>query len=195
MNLKNKALISATSSGTGSGGQIFYTGDDIRLEDSSITTQTLQSDGGDMAFLTSSLLYLSGSQITTSVQGGSGNGGNIAITTPEFVVLDHGEIIANAYGGNGGNISIVTDHFIPGTTGKVEASSRLGIAGQINIQAPDTDIGGGLAALPAYFLDAAALMKTPCDQRSRRNASSLILILQEGMSREPDDVFPSVFFQ
>jgi len=58
----------------------------------------------------SDLLYLSHSQVTTSVAGGSGTGGNITID-PVFIVLDSSDIIANAYEGSGGNISLSTQYY------------------------------------------------------------------------------------
>jgi len=49
-------------------------------------------------------LYLLSSEITTSVKGETGNGGNIT-TDPQFVVLNQSSIIAQAIDEHGGNIT------------------------------------------------------------------------------------------
>ncbi len=189
LTMSGRARISAMSSGSGTGGRITFNGDAIRMTDSDITTETDQSDGGNMAFQISEFICLADSGITTSVQGGAGNGGNITVAHPVFVVLDNGWIIANAYGGNGGNIAIATDYFIPGNSGKVEASSALGVAGQINIQAPDTDISGAVTALPDSFFDGSMVLMDPCETRTAEEKSSLIAGGLWGTHTASDDIF------
>jgi hypothetical protein len=51
------------------------------------------------------LLYLQCGSITTSAKGGIGNSGNIIIG-PQFVVLDHSVIHADAVRGHGGNVQV-----------------------------------------------------------------------------------------
>lgn len=190
--LSNGGIISAKSSGTANAGNItIQAADSIRLlNDSNITTETLQSDGGNIEIKASDLIYLFNSGITTSVQGGLGNGGNITID-PRFVILNNSSIIANAYGGNGGNIDIVSDYFIASADSIVQASSQLGISGTINITAPDIDLSGSLTVLPSNYLDATSLLRDRCEAMSEENTSSLVIEGRGGMPIEPDDYLPS----
>jgi filamentous hemagglutinin family protein len=192
LQIVNNASVSAKSSGTGKGGDItVHATDSILLSNgSSITTETLNADGGNIDMSAHNLLGLSNSYITTSVQGGLGNGGNISID-PRFVTLNGSSIIANAYGGNGGNISIISDYLLSSPDSKVQASSQLGISGTINITAPDIDLTGSLTVLPSNYLDAVSLMRDRCEALSDEKASSLVVIGRGGMPIEPDDFLPS----
>lgn len=165
-------------------------GGTIQIENSMITTHALNADGGNIDIKTPNLLYLYRSAITTSVQGGAGNGGNIFID-PTFVVLNGSDIIANAYGGNGGNINIVSDYFLSSPDSKVEASSQLGVSGTVNITAPEVDISGGLTILPSTYLDLTSLLRDRCAAFADEKASSLVVTGQGGMPMEPDDYLMS----
>ncbi|EDN65165.1 hypothetical protein BGP_6515 [Beggiatoa sp. PS] len=50
------------------------------------------------------MVYLNNSQVSTSVQEGVGNGGDLTINGSQFVIMNNGQIIAQANEGNGGNI-------------------------------------------------------------------------------------------
>ncbi|EDN72054.1 hypothetical protein BGS_1419 [Beggiatoa sp. SS] len=68
--------------------------------------------GGSINIKTSKLINLQEGRIETSVQGGKGDGGNITIENPLFVVLNNSEIHAHAEAGSGGNIQIKSERFI-----------------------------------------------------------------------------------
>jgi large exoprotein involved in heme utilization and adhesion len=132
------------------------------------------------------LLDLVDSAVTTRVESGQGNGGNITIGPPPFVVLDRSSIIANASGGNGGNIGIRAGQLISTPDSLIQASSELGIAGNIAIDAPQNDIGGALAILPGTFLDGAALLAETCASRSGKPSSSLVAGGRGGLPPDPE---------
>jgi hypothetical protein len=139
------------------------------------------------------MLHLQDSQITTSVQSGIGQGGNITVGTPgnptEFLVLTEGGIHANAFGGPGGNINLFADVFLSSTPVEtaVTASSALSTPGTVGIQAQVTDVSGALAQLPEGVLQAATLLRASCAARlARGNASTLVLAGREGVPPEPD---------
>jgi large exoprotein involved in heme utilization and adhesion len=157
---------------------------------------------GKISLYAGNLLDISDSEITTSVQSGLGNGGDITITSPhvtetgqtagaESVTLNHGKIVANAYEGRGGNIHIVTDQFIQSSDSIVDASSALGIDGTIRIEAPDEDVSMGLTLLPENFLDATRWMKTPCATRIGQRVSRFFLVGRDATPTSPDDLQPS----
>src|SRR3989442_12535648 len=121
MALAEDAKISATSTGTRdatAGNIAVVIGNSLRMRDSAITTAATIADGGNISITTTgSLLYLLRSRITTSVQSGFGQGGNITIGSLahpiEFVVLNGSEIRADAFGGRGGDRAFFARPFPP----------------------------------------------------------------------------------
>ena len=199
--LNDGATISARSSGTrltcggpcGPAGnlKLASTGA-FRIQDGIVTTEATTADGGNIALTAGSrsLLYLTDSRITTSVQGGQGKGGNITID-PRFVILDHSQVRADAFGGPGGNIDIAADVFLASES-VISASSALSTSGAINIQAQITDLSGSVAPLPAGLLQAATLLRASCAARvAAGKASSLVVAGREGLPLEPGGYLPS----
>jgi filamentous hemagglutinin family protein len=197
--LLNGASLVASSTGTAEAlaGNINLTfGESFRLQNSSIATNSTVADGGSINITsTGSLLNLLDSQITTSVQSGVGGGGNITIGSGAhpigFVILNGGQIRADAFGGPGGNISIFADTFLTSES-IVSASSALSTPGTINIQAKFTNLSGNITQLPETVLQAAALLRAACAARlSAGKTSSLVVAGREGVPLEPGGVMPS----
>ena len=107
---------------------------------------TSTASGGNITLHVRDFLYLVSSEITTSVKGETGNGGNIAID-PQLMILDHSSIIAQAIEGHGGNITITAGLFIPSSDSVVSATSQLGISGTVEINGPRVDVNGALVVL------------------------------------------------
>src|SRR4029450_10021822 len=110
--------------GGGGGGSItLLFGNTLSMQGgSAITTTSLLADGGNISITsTGSTLSLFDSQITTSVQSGVGQGGNIALGSGlhplDFLIMSDGQIRADAFGGPGGNIRIFADTFL--TSGSI----------------------------------------------------------------------------
>jgi filamentous hemagglutinin family protein len=187
LTLNDGARISALSTGSGDAGQIsLAVTDSISSKNSSVTTQADDADGGDIVINAVNYIDLYKSEVTTSVGGGAGNGGNITID-PTFVILDSSKVIANAFEGNGGNISITTDIFLATDDSIVDASSELGIDGEIVIDAFVTDISGTVATLPENFLDISLLLGDSCFARTRQDTSSLIIASPGSLPMGPND--------
>lgn len=193
MTIARGASVSSASFGSGNAGSIaIRSGYALRmLEGGAVTTEARSADGGNIDIQAGTLVHLSRSKITTSVGTGLGNGGNIFID-PQFVVLNASSIIANAYGGNGGNIRIAAQNYLASPDSVVEASSQLGIAGTIQITSPNSDVGAGLAALPAKFFDAAAMLRQSCALRTGSNASSFVAVGRGGLPPAPDGLLASM---
>ena len=189
ISLNNSATVSAKSNGTGNAGTIDIVAASTLelLNNSSITTESLQSGGGKINVDAKDMLYLKDSKITSSVFDGAGNGGDITID-PEFVILDSSQILANADSGVGGNISITTDFLITSPDSIIDASANTGIDGEININSPDTDLTGSLTELPENFLNAEALLKQRCAARSGVYSSSFVVVGSGGVPASPDDL-------
>jgi hypothetical protein len=194
LSLTDGGKISAGSTGSANAlaGNVNITfGETLSMDGGSITTASLRADGGNIAITsTGSLLHLSQSQITTSVDSDVGAGGNIALGSHahplSFVVLFDSAVQANAFGGPGGNIGIFADVYL--TSGSVvSASSALSTPGTIGVEARITDLSGSLAQLPDDALQAAALLRASCAARiSEGQASSLVVAAREGVPPEPE---------
>jgi filamentous hemagglutinin family protein len=161
----------------------------IRLQDgAAITTQAVTAGGGRVNLHAGEILALADSRITTSVQDGSGNGGDINID-PVFVVLDHSQILARAFAGNGGNITILTQYLIVSPLESIDqsinASSERGISGAVLVSSPNSDIGTRLAALPSSYVDPASRLREACASRAGRTGNSFTGAGRGGLPAAP----------
>jgi hypothetical protein len=104
-----------------------------------------------------------------------------------FTVLDGGsKIVAQAHEGRGGTILIDSDFFFQSPDSLVDASSgNPALSGTVEIDSPDTDITGGVTALPESFFDAATILATPCAERSGAEVSRLIVRKYEVLPDSP----------
>ena len=200
VSLQGGSTISANSTGSaealaGSINLVF--GSTLSMQGgSAITTTSLLADGGNISVTsTGSTFSLFDSQVTTSVQSGLGQGGNITIGSDlhplSFLVLSDGQIRADAFGGPGGNIRLFADTFL--SSGSIlSASSALSAPGTIAVQAQFTDLSSALVQLPADVLQAAALLRASCATRlAEGKASSLVVAGREGVPPEPDRLLSS----
>lgn len=191
--LADGARVSARSRGTGDAGNIeIAAAQSFISTDSKVITASDNADGGNITITAPYMVHLKGSEITASVGGGASTvGGNISID-PQFVILDHSRIIANAYEGQGGNIQIVANVFLADPYSLVDASSALGIDGIVDIRAPITEISGTLVPLGEDFISAFGLLREPCMARIRGGKySSFIVSGRDGLPMEPGGLLPS----
>jgi large exoprotein involved in heme utilization and adhesion len=209
VNIVNGGSVSADSlalagSGAGLTGNItINAGEQIVMTDGSVSTRAITSDGGNISMTTTgSLVHLTNSQITPSVQSGVGGGGNILIDS-DSVVLDDSRVLANAFGGPGGNIDIIAKVFLVNSGGTlptslagiVDASSALSTPGTINIEAAFTDVSGEVAQLPEAPLQATELLRASCAARfAGGKASSLVLGGRDGVPIQPGGLLPSPLY-
>jgi hypothetical protein len=126
------------------------------------------------------------------VTGANGNGGNILID-PQFLVLDHSQIIARAQQGNGGNIFITAGQFISSGDSIVDASSATGISGAIEITGPRVDLNGSLIALNGELRNAATVFRHNCASQGSRPRSSLTEPGRGGVTQDPDGPLPALY--
>jgi filamentous hemagglutinin family protein len=190
--LTGQASVSAQSFGTGDAGNIkIVATDSLRSTNSSISTESRRSDGGNIDLKVGSLLELVNSQITANVGEGEGKGGNISIDPP-LIVLNNSQISANAFGGPGGSVTIVADVFLKSPDSSITASSALNTPGTVDIRAQITDLTGTLAPLPESVLQVSSLMNQSCAARySGGRISSLVAGSREGLPVEPGGFMPS----
>ena len=156
---------------------------------SSITTEAISAGGGNILIDATDLIYLLGSDITTSVERGEKAAGNIYINSGS-TCLNHSSIVANADKGHGGNIEIISDQFIQSVDSTIDASSNLGIDGTVSIFSPDEKVSSKIPGLSTNFLNSSKWIKTPCKNRSGENISQLIIKGRNGIPLALDDLQP-----
>ncbi|MEE4356316.1 MAG: filamentous hemagglutinin N-terminal domain-containing protein, partial [Desulfococcaceae bacterium] len=187
LRMEGESSLSSRSTGDGNAGDITVRiSDEVHMNNSSVTTEARQADGGNIRFLAEGRVNLTDSDITASVGGGEGNGGNIEMDYG-MAILDHSRIIAKAEGGSGGNIQFIGDHFIRSGDSVIDASSRFGIDGSVNFSSPEADISGNLAVFPENFLMASQWLQTPCRNKSLEDVSRFLLSGRDGIPALPDD--------
>jgi filamentous hemagglutinin family protein len=191
--LTDGARVSARSRGTGDAGNIEIAATvSFISRDSKVITTSDNADGGNIKITAPYMVYLKDSEITASVGGGASTvGGNISID-PQYVILDHSKIIANAYEGQGGNIQIFSNVFLADPSSVVDASSALGIDGIVDIRAPITEISSTLVPLGQDFVSALELLREPCIARIRGGKYSTFIVHgRDGLPVEPGSLLPS----
>ncbi|MCP4696602.1 MAG: filamentous hemagglutinin N-terminal domain-containing protein [Gammaproteobacteria bacterium] len=171
LTVSDGGAVSARSSDTGNAGQVSVRADTVRLSNQGeISTEAGNAAGGNISMNTPGLLYLHEGKITATVGAGKGRGGDITIENPDFTVLNKGQIKARADEGRGGDIRIISGNFLKTGDSIISASSRAGIDGRVDLASPDTDVAGGLMALPPAFLNAGQWLQTPCAAAIKRSS-------------------------
>ena len=175
--------------GDGNAGNItVHSGSTFVMTNSSMTTEASRASGGQIKIITPEMIRVINGRVSTSVAGSANDtaGGNITID-PQFVVLQGGQIVAQAFAGSGGAIDIIAGSaFISDPASIVDASSTTGISGTVNIQSPLQNVGGELAALSQEFSSAAALLAQQCAARAADGKfSTFVVAAREGVPVEP----------
>jgi hypothetical protein len=194
--LQDQGEVTTQSDGTGPGGPLTITAKDtLRLDNANIEARTETASGGNMTLAAGRLFDLHNSEVTTSVAGGTGSGGNIFVHalpngngnvgSARFLVLDNSRIEANAQRGAGGKITIQADQLIRTPESVIQASSELGLSGTITIAAPNTDVAGSLVVLPETLFNASNQLRVACAARGGRPASSFNAGGRGGLPPDP----------
>ena len=195
LDLSDHSLIT-TSAAQGDAGNIAITsGASIYLNSHSSITASAGSNGGSIRIIAKDTLFLTDSSITAtagSVQlasgAGGGAGGNIFVD-PQFIILDHSLISANAAIGQGGNILLIADNFLPSESLITATGST---AGTVQITAPPLDLANALAALQASFVDISTRLQERCAMRLGEEFSSFLVVGRSGVEAAPDEPQPEV---
>ncbi|KPA14708.1 hypothetical protein MHK_005085, partial [Candidatus Magnetomorum sp. HK-1] len=165
--------------------------------ESSITTEAVNtissnetSDNGKIILTANHNLRLLNSKVTSSVHSGMGKGGDININA-DFIVQNHGKILANAFEGSGGNISMLSNYYIKSTDSTVDASSERGIDGIVKVEHLNSNLDDSITSLPDDYLDASKWIKDPCVARTNENESFLIVKQRDILPASPFDLMAS----
>jgi filamentous hemagglutinin family protein len=158
----------------------------LSLTDSAVATSAVDGNGGSIRIAGEGAVMLRNSQVSTSVEGLQGNGGDITVAV-RALVLDGGFIQANtaAADASGGNVRIETGALIPaGNTvfvggeqeigfspnvfglNVIQAAAPTGVSGTVSITTPSLDVSAGLATLSARVLDDTGIGRSLCETTS-----------------------------
>ncbi|MEH2359589.1 two-partner secretion domain-containing protein [Nostoc sp.] len=206
LNVADGGIISSSSLGKGTAGDINITADVARLNNSQITAQTASTDGGNINFnLSQYLLLRNHSQISTTAgtaQAG-GNGGNININSKFIMGIpeENSDISANAYTGTGGKVQINSQGIFgiesrPKPTDKsdITASSALGVSGVIKINTPDTtSIQNSFTGLSPNVIDTNALIANSCVVRSPKQDGTFFITGSGALRNSPGGASISIY--
>jgi len=206
LNLSNSSILAETEGFT-RGGDINLSASQLTLDNSNITVRSLGSgDSGSINIDSSSALLLSNGSLIETNAGGSGNGGNIAITTPFLIGLpgENSDIIANAMGGDGGRVDIAAQNLLnfqqrdaqtfsqlrSNLSNDISASSETGTDGTVTLDIPDLDPANDLALLPLDLVDSSELIeRTVC---SVSNKSEFRVTGRGGVPAGPTDTLSTL---
>ena len=160
--LRDLALATVSSTGTGVAGTLEVTANSIQLDNGSLSAETTAGDQGNITLSDAQLVVLSNNSTITTNASQSATGGNITITTDFLVTLENSDITANAILGRGGNITITAIGIFSDRTSEITASSQLGIDGTVNLNTPDVNPAQALAKLPGDVVDTSNQIVTSC---------------------------------
>ena len=197
--VSEKGRIQSASTGAGTSGSVSVKAKRILMNTGgSITTEALESSGGEIALAADEAFQMEGAIITAqSMQDGGSvtintpadlwwvdstinaeagqNGGNISLKTPSLLVLENTDLVANSIYGTGGNISLATRLFLPSWDSVISASSEIGLQGSIEIESPETDVGSGLVVLPESLVEQDVNLSDRCALMLGGDVSSFFL--------------------
>jgi large exoprotein involved in heme utilization and adhesion len=188
--IKHDSSISTLSDMSDAGSIEIKANGAIKLKDQSTITVSGGHNGGDIDITTPDLLYLLNSSITATAgaSGVNGAGGNIKIDHPQFIVLNHSFISANAAIGQGGNINLVSDFFFNSDLSNDNITATGTTNGTVNISAPALDLGSELITLPTSLLSAESQLQERCTALLRGDFSSFISIGRGGTEPAPEEL-------
>ncbi len=218
LHLDHNAFITAESTGNALAAAIRVQADDMVVENNSrITTSASKTDGAPISVQGETLILRDG-LITTSVEGETGNGGNITVSginsgRAGVLVFDGGFIQASTAAENarGGDIfidakAVIADRdflevggaerqvFEPGSGRNVIQAAAPGREqGSIDITAPNLNISSALISISSEFAPPVTLSADSCRAASGRNPGSPVLNSRGGIPPDPDH-FPVIFF-
>ncbi len=182
----DSSFIDSSASGWGHAGDIQIAVQNLRLTGSAVQTSAKQSAGGNITIAVGDMLMLQDSAISASANSVTPlhNGGNVTIGTPQFFILNNGDVLARANAGNGGNIKLSADYFLRSADSVINASSERGIDGQILIESPN-DVTGTITVPEMPSLDLSALLQERCAAAALQERSSFTVEGRGGVPSSP----------
>lgn len=180
------STITANNTGSANAGNItINAGQQFTSTDGAITTESRQASGGNISIFARDMVRLVNSQLNASVQGGPETAGGNIFIDPSFVILQNSQILAQAVQGQGGNIAITTNQFLPDANSVVSASSQFGVSGTVTVQSPTSNLASTWARIQQNYQEAAALLRQRCAAQLGGQQSSFVVAGRDQVPAEP----------
>jgi filamentous hemagglutinin family protein len=190
LTLTNGGTVSVTNEGSGNGGGLRITANQLILKNQGLVqAQTASGNGGNIDLKIGDLLLMrQGSQIA-STAAGNGDGGNIKIQSSLVMGLENSDISTNAIRGDGGNIKLTTQALLGikprlrlTPESDITASSAFGLSGSLQVNSITVDPSSGLLELPVDIVDPTQQVAQTCDLNQ---ASSFVVTGRGGVPGDP----------
>ena len=186
LTMRSSAAVRTSSDISEAGTVAITSATSIVLEDASITVRATKGNAGSIVLMTPDRLTLLRSEILAEA---GLNGGSVFID-PQYVILDHSRISANAILGAGGAITIIADTFLSSSSA-VTASSEASVQGTVEIQSPDAQLANALTPLSASFVGIETRLQERCAMRLGGDFSTFLVVGRGGTPPAPEDLLLS----
>ena len=205
---RDSLIVSRSESAFNAGDITLNVTDLLQAKDSSISTNSIQSSGGNLSIFAGNIQLRGNSNITTNIFSGEGSGGNINITSDSVVAFDDSDIFAFAPEGQGGNITLNTPAFFAENftlnslfanpdkldlNNRVDVNATGAVSGAVSI--PDVSfIQNSLTELPNNSIDTDELVANSCVvPTGDRSQGKFIITGGESLPLRPGDDLPSKY--
>ena len=188
--LQDQAVVTVNNLGPSKAGTLVVNADTIELSNKAeLNATTAAGQGGNIQLVVNELLRLQQQSLISAEAGGTGDGGNIGISTQLLVAAGNSDITANAFEGQGGNVQITATgvlgiEFRPENTpgNDITVSSEFEEDGMVDLTTPDADAATGLVNLPSDPIDVADTVTLGCGSTA---ASTFIVTGRSGLPATP----------
>ena len=193
VSIDDGATVQSTASGTGNSNAVNIGAFDLNIGDrvsgrrTSISTNSLSSQGGDVVLRSVGVAQSVNADLVASA-GAQGSGGNVQVNVDggEFSVASS-TLLAQAENGSGGVIDInptpAAQIFIDGQS-VLNADSATGTSGSVVVDSPDTGIVSALSQQEVELAPEARLEQDACSAASQTTSSSSLYVREAG-NRDP----------
>ena len=144
--------------------------------DATISGFARHAGGGNIEIDTPGRIHIRDSAVTTRAEGlaRKDRGGNVTIRNDAFFIVDRSVVLASAKGGDGGNIRITSAQFLASADSRLDASSELGVDGTVLVNSPEAGLEEALS-VPAALLDPRELLASLCRVRHMNELSRFVV--------------------
>jgi len=204
--IRDGAVVTVSSEGTGKAGELNVTARSILLDNKgTLTAETTSGQGGNITLQAGDVRLRHESYISTTAGtlGNPGNGGQITINTDTLVGLENSDITANAFEGNGGFIQIAAQGVfglerreqLTGSSDITAFSEKNPeLSGVVEINTPDVDPSRGIVNLPEEVVDVTGLIAQGCSAgggKADRGSSEFTVTGRGGLPPTPREALSS----
>lgn len=159
LEVRDRALVSSTTIGSGLGGSISLTADTIVLDNGSLASGTVSEapgagDGGSLAVTAGDIQILNGGLMTVSTRS-TGDGGSVSVDADSITIEgsnDEGQVSQidsqTFVSGEAGSVFVTADSIDLSDGGRIVGSTTgMGTAGSVNVTVGDLTISGARSGL------------------------------------------------